>query len=98
MATNAPCALELRDLRKSFGKTEIIRGVNLAVQPGERVAIIGPNKIQERVVVKDGQMVVRKMMNLSSSFDHRIVDGHDAAVFVQRIRGLLEHPATLRMG
>ena len=43
MATNAPCALELRDLRKSFGKTEIIRGVNLAVQPGERVAIIGPN-------------------------------------------------------
>ena len=36
-------ALELRDLRKSFGKTEIIRGANLAVQPGERVAIIGPN-------------------------------------------------------
>ncbi|MFN3353862.1 MAG: dihydrolipoamide acetyltransferase family protein, partial [Brevundimonas sp.] len=52
------------------------------------VAIVGPNKIQERVVVKDGQMVVRKMMNLSSSFDHRIVDGHDAAVFVQRIKGL----------
>ncbi len=62
------------------------------------VAIVGPNKIAERVVVKDGQMVVRKMMNLSSSFDHRIVDGHDAAVFVQRIKGLLEHPATLRMG
>ena len=62
------------------------------------VAIIGPNKIAERVVVKDGQMVVRKMMNLSSSFDHRIVDGHDAAVFVQRIKGLLEHPATLWMG
>jgi 2-oxoisovalerate dehydrogenase E2 component (dihydrolipoyl transacylase) len=62
------------------------------------VAIIGPNKISERVVVKDGQMVVRKMMNLSSSFDHRIVDGHDAAVFVQRIKGLLEHPATLWMG
>jgi branched-chain amino acid transport system ATP-binding protein len=36
-------AIELRDLRKSFGKTEIIRGANLAVQPGERVAIIGPN-------------------------------------------------------
>jgi len=61
------------------------------------VAIVGPNKIQERVVVKDGQMVVRKMMNLSSSFDHRIVDGHDAAVFVQRIKNLLEHPATLWM-
>ena len=62
------------------------------------VAIVGPNKIIERVVVKDGQMVIRKMMNLSSSFDHRIVDGHDAAVFVQRIKGLLEHPATLWMG
>ncbi len=61
------------------------------------VAIVGPNKIAERVVVKDGQMVIRKMMNLSSSFDHRIVDGHDAAVFVQRIKGLLEHPATLWM-
>ena len=43
MADHAPFALELRDLRKNFGKTEIIRGVNLAVQPGERVAIIGPN-------------------------------------------------------
>ncbi|WP_242077685.1 2-oxo acid dehydrogenase subunit E2 [Brevundimonas diminuta] len=62
------------------------------------VAIVGPNKIAERVVVKDGQMIVRKMMNLSSSFDHRIVDGHDAAVFVQRIKGLLENPATLWMG
>ncbi|QTN19812.1 2-oxo acid dehydrogenase subunit E2 [Brevundimonas sp. AJA228-03] len=62
------------------------------------VAIVGPNKIEERVVVRNGQMVIRKMMNLSSSFDHRIVDGHDAAVFVQRIKGLLEHPATLWMG
>ena len=61
------------------------------------VAIVGPNKIADRVVGKDGQMVVRKMMNLSSSFDHRIVDGHDAAVFVQRIKGLLEQPATLWM-
>ena len=42
-ADNATYALELRDLRKSFGKTEIIRGANLAVAPGERVAIIGPN-------------------------------------------------------
>ncbi len=41
--TTKPPALELKDLRKSFGKTEIIRGVNLVVQPGERVAIIGPN-------------------------------------------------------
>ena len=41
--TNTTYALELRDLRKSFGKTEIIRGVNLSVASGERVAIIGPN-------------------------------------------------------
>ncbi|WP_024354930.1 2-oxo acid dehydrogenase subunit E2 [Brevundimonas naejangsanensis] len=61
------------------------------------VAIVGPNKIEERVVVLNGQMVVRKMMNLSSSFDHRIVDGHDAAVFVQKIKTLLENPATLWM-
>jgi len=61
------------------------------------VAIIGPNAIVERPVVKDGQIVVRKMMNLSSSFDHRVVDGYDAAEFVQRIKALLEHPATLFM-
>ncbi|MFS0710805.1 2-oxo acid dehydrogenase subunit E2 [Brevundimonas phoenicis] len=61
------------------------------------VAIVGPNKIEERVVVRNGQMVARKMMNLSSSFDHRIVDGHDAAVFVQKIKTLLENPATLWM-
>jgi len=61
------------------------------------VAIVGPNKIIDRVVVRHGQMVVRKMMNLSSSFDHRIVDGYDAAEFVQKVKGLLEHPATLFM-
>lgn len=41
------------------------------------------------------QIVVRKMMNLSSSFDHRVVDGADAAEFIQRIRSVLEQPATL---
>ena len=59
------------------------------------VAIIGPNKLVERPVVKDGQVVVRKMMNISSSFDHRIIDGWDAASFIQKIKGLLEHPAAL---
>jgi 2-oxoisovalerate dehydrogenase E2 component (dihydrolipoyl transacylase) len=59
------------------------------------VAIIGPNAIVERPVVRDGQIVVRRMMNLSSSFDHRVVDGYDAAEFVQRLKGYLEHPATL---
>lgn len=58
-------------------------------------AIVGPNKIVERPVVQHGQIVVRKMMNISSSFDHRIVDGWDAASFIQKIKGLLEHPAAL---
>ncbi len=47
--------------------------------------------------MRGGQIVVRKMMNLSSSFDHRVVDGFDAAEFVQKIKALLEHPATLFM-
>ena len=59
------------------------------------VAIIGVNKLVERPAVKNGQIVVRKMMNLSSSFDHRVVDGYDAAAFIQRVKGLLEHPAAL---
>ncbi|HEX3672747.1 MAG TPA: dihydrolipoamide acetyltransferase family protein [Rhizomicrobium sp.] len=61
------------------------------------VAIIGPNAIIDRPVVRGGQIVVRKMMNLSSSFDHRVVDGFDAAEFIQKIKALLEHPATLFM-
>lgn len=59
------------------------------------VAIVGVNKIVERPMVIKGQIVVRKMMNLSSSFDHRVVDGMDAALFIQAVRGLLEQPATL---
>ncbi len=59
------------------------------------VAIVGPNKLVERPVVRDGQIVVRKMMNVSSAFDHRIVDGYDAAQFIQRMKRLLEKPALL---
>ena len=59
------------------------------------VAIVGVNKIVERPMVVKGQVVIRKMMNLSSSFDHRVVDGMDAAQFIQAIRGLLEQPASL---
>jgi 2-oxoisovalerate dehydrogenase E2 component (dihydrolipoyl transacylase) len=62
------------------------------------VAIIGPNRIVERPVVREGQIAVRKMMNLSSSFDHRVVDGYDAAAFIQRVKAMLEHPALLFMG
>jgi 2-oxoisovalerate dehydrogenase E2 component (dihydrolipoyl transacylase) len=59
------------------------------------VAIIGPNKLMQRPVI-DGAFIARRMlMNLSASFDHRIVDGYDAARFVHRLKRLLEHPALL---
>lgn len=61
------------------------------------VGIIGPNAIIDRPVVHNGAIAVRKMMNLSSSFDHRVVDGYDAAMFIQRIKALLEHPAMMFM-
>lgn len=59
------------------------------------VAIIGVNKMQMRPMWDGQQFVPRKVMNLSSSFDHRIIDGWDAAVFIQRIKGLLEAPAMI---
>ncbi|UTW44176.1 2-oxo acid dehydrogenase subunit E2 [bacterium SCSIO 12696] len=59
------------------------------------VAIIGTNNMVERPVVRDGDIVVRKMMNISSSFDHRVIDGYEAAQMIQRLRQLLEYPATL---
>lgn len=61
------------------------------------VAIIGPNKLMDRPVVQGSFVTVRKMMNISSSFDHRIVDGYDAARFIQRLKRLLEHPALIFM-
>jgi len=61
------------------------------------VAIIGVNKAVERPVVVDGQIVIRRMMNLSSSFDHRFVDGYDAAMMIQQVKDMLEHPATIFM-
>jgi 2-oxoisovalerate dehydrogenase E2 component (dihydrolipoyl transacylase) len=59
------------------------------------VAIVGVNRMVERPVWRNGTVVPRQLMNLSSSFDHRVVDGMDAARFVQAIRALLEHPAML---
>jgi len=59
------------------------------------VAIIGVNRIVERPVVHGGQIAIRRMMNLSSSFDHRIVDGWEAASFIARVKQLLEQPAML---
>jgi 2-oxoisovalerate dehydrogenase E2 component (dihydrolipoyl transacylase) len=61
------------------------------------VAIIGVNKIATRPVYLDGIVVPRQIMNLSSSFDHRVVDGADAAEFIQRIKALLETPALIFM-
>jgi 2-oxoisovalerate dehydrogenase E2 component (dihydrolipoyl transacylase) len=59
------------------------------------VAIVGVNRIVERPVMRGGAVMPRQMMNLSSSFDHRVVDGVDAARFVQALRGMLEAPAML---
>jgi len=59
------------------------------------VAIVGVNRIVERPVMRSGAVVGRQMMNLSSSFDHRVVDGLHAAQFVQALRRLLESPAML---
>jgi 2-oxoisovalerate dehydrogenase E2 component (dihydrolipoyl transacylase) len=59
------------------------------------VAIVGINRIVARPMVRDGMVQVRQMMNLSSSFDHRVVDGAVAAAYIQRVRQMLETPATL---
>ena len=59
------------------------------------VAVIGVNKAVQRPAVVNNQVAVRLLMNLSSSFDHRFVDGHDAAAMIQTVKASLEHPATL---
>jgi 2-oxoisovalerate dehydrogenase E2 component (dihydrolipoyl transacylase) len=59
------------------------------------VAIVGVNRIVERPVIRRGTVVPRLIMNLSSSFDHRVVDGMDAAEFIKAVQALLEFPATL---
>jgi 2-oxoisovalerate dehydrogenase E2 component (dihydrolipoyl transacylase) len=59
------------------------------------VAIIGPNKIVERPVIRDGEIAIAKLMNLSISCDHRVVDGWDAASFVQSVRKYVETPVLL---
>jgi 2-oxoisovalerate dehydrogenase E2 component (dihydrolipoyl transacylase) len=64
------------------------------IKPPE-VAIVAVNKIAERPMVLGQAIVIRKMMNLSSSFDHRVVDGFDAASFIQALKGYLEAPARL---
>jgi 2-oxoisovalerate dehydrogenase E2 component (dihydrolipoyl transacylase) len=77
----------------SLGKLGGIVSTPVINQP--EVGIIGVNRAIERPVVVNGQVEVRLMMNLSSSFDHRFVDGYDAAAMIQRIREMLEHPAMI---
>jgi len=79
----------------SLGKIGGIVTTPVINQP--EVAIIGVNKAIDRPVVINGQVVVRRMMNLSSSFDHRFVDGYDAAEMIQALKDLLEQPATIFM-
>jgi len=62
------------------------------------VAILGIHKIEKRPVVRNDQVVIREMMYLSCSFDHRVIDGHVGAAFLQSVRNSLEHPALLFVG
>ena len=77
----------------SLGKLGGIASTPIINAP--EVAIIGLNKAVERPVVQHGAVVVRRIMNLSSSFDHRFVDGYDAAAMIQALKEFLEHPATI---
>ena len=77
----------------SLGKLGGIASTPIINQP--EVAIIGLNKAVERPVVIHGAIAVRRIMNLSSSFDHRFVDGYDAAAMIQALKERLEHPATI---
>jgi 2-oxoisovalerate dehydrogenase E2 component (dihydrolipoyl transacylase) len=77
----------------SLGKLGGIASTPVINMP--EVGIIGVNKAVERPMIVNGQIAVRLMMNLSSSFDHRFVDGYDAAAMIQQIKSMLEHPATI---
>ena len=79
----------------SLGKLRGIVSTPVINQP--EVAIIGVNRAVDRPVVMDGRVEVRTMMNLSSSFDHRFVDGYDAAAMIQSLKEYLEQPATIFM-
>jgi 2-oxoisovalerate dehydrogenase E2 component (dihydrolipoyl transacylase) len=77
----------------SLGKLGGIASTPIINAP--EVAIIGLNKAVERPMVHQGAIAVRRIMNLSSSFDHRFVDGYDAAAMIQALKERLEHPATI---
>jgi 2-oxoisovalerate dehydrogenase E2 component (dihydrolipoyl transacylase) len=79
----------------SLGKLGGIVSTPIINQP--EVGIIGVNKMVERPVVVQGRVEVRTMMNLSSSFDHRFVDGYEAATMIRALKDLLEQPALIFM-
>src|SRR5271155_5733418 len=80
----------------SLGKLGGIASTPIINAP--EVAIIGVNRSIERPVVRDGAIAIRLTMNLSSSFDHRFVDGYDAAAMIQALKESLEPPATIFIG
>ncbi|MGH8300611.1 MAG: dihydrolipoamide acetyltransferase family protein, partial [Steroidobacteraceae bacterium] len=80
----------------SLGKLGGIASTPIINAP--ELAIIGINRAVERPMVVDGAITVRRMMNLSSSFDHRFVDGYDAAAMIQALKERIEHPATIFVG
>jgi 2-oxoisovalerate dehydrogenase E2 component (dihydrolipoyl transacylase) len=77
----------------SLGKLGGIASTPIINAP--EVSIIGINRAVERPMVYEGAIAIRRMMNLSSSFDHRFVDGHDAAAMIQALKERIEHPATI---
>lgn len=80
----------------SLGKLGGIASTPIINAP--EVCIIGINKAVERPVVERGMIAIRRMMNISASFDHRFVDGHDAASLIQALKDCLEHPALIFAG
>ena len=82
----------------TFTVTSLGRMGGLAATPiinHPEVAILGINKAVDRPVVHHGQVAIRRVLHLSASFDHRVVDGADGATFIQCIKDYLEHPATI---
>jgi 2-oxoisovalerate dehydrogenase E2 component (dihydrolipoyl transacylase) len=77
----------------SLGKLGGIASTPIINAP--EVAIIGLNKAVDRPAVHHGSVAIRRIMNLSSSFDHRFVDGYDAAAMIQAMKERLEHPAMI---
>src|SRR3954468_8846023 len=87
---------ELSD--STFTITSLGRAGGIAATPiinHPEVGILGINKAIDRPVVRQGQIAIRRILNLSSSFDHRVVDGADGAIFIQCVKDYLEYPATI---